>query len=151
MSKQTDCSTCMPSIFWWITSHNITKSSINTKTAQWMNSYFINCASHKHSNYIFVKKAVFFLIKSGMGFEIWTLKFLRADGKPQILLWILMGEKGTDLVYFYVKLSILSIGGARMIFINTSKCHLIPTIKKWSIVLSSLSTWRSSFTKYKRF
>ena len=33
----------------------------------------------------------------------------------QILMW----EKEKNLVYLYVKLSILSIGGARLIFINT--------------------------------
>ena len=46
--------------------------------------------------------------------------------------------KGKNLVYLYVKISILGIGGARLIFINTSKCPLIPVIKKWSVALSSL-------------
>ena len=43
--------------------HNITKSSIDTKMAQWINSYFINGASQKHSNYIFENKSSFLLLK----------------------------------------------------------------------------------------
>ena len=43
--------------------HNITKSLIDTKTAKWIKSYFINGASHKHFNYIFVNKSSYFLIK----------------------------------------------------------------------------------------
>ena len=47
------------------------------------------------------------------------------------------------------KLSILSIGGARLIFINTSKCPLIPVIKKWSVALSSRFACSYSLTQYK--
>ena len=42
--------------------------------------------------------------------------------KPQVLMWILMWKKGKNLVYLYEKLSILSLGGARLIFMNSSKC-----------------------------
>ena len=59
--------------------HNITKSSIDTKTAQWINSYFINGASQKHSNYIFENKSSFFIIKSGVKIEIWTLLLFMAS------------------------------------------------------------------------
>ena len=52
-------------------------------------------------------------------------------------MWILMWEKGKNLVYLYVKSSILSIGGARLIFINTTKCPTKLLIKKWDVVLSS--------------
>ena len=41
-------------------------------------SYFINGASHKHCNYIFVSKRNFFY-KSGVRFEIWTLLFFMAS------------------------------------------------------------------------
>jgi len=51
-------------------------------------------------------------------------------GNLQILLWTLMREKQKMLVYLYVKLSILNIGGARLIFINTIMCPFIPAIKK---------------------
>jgi len=77
-----------------------------------------------------VNKSSYFFSKSIVRFEIWTLLFFRASfdlsnlggrmENPQILLWILMWEKGENLVYLYVKLSILSIGGARLIFINTT-------------------------------
>ena len=39
--------------------HNITKRLIDTKMAQWTNSYCINRASQKHSNYIFVNNIFF--------------------------------------------------------------------------------------------
>ena len=42
----------------------------------------------------------------------------RLDGKPQILMWILMWKKGKNWVYLYEKLSILNIAGARLIFMN---------------------------------
>ena len=60
-----------------------------------------------------------------------------------------MWEKGKNLVYLYVKLSILSVGGARLIFINTSKCPLIPVIKKWSVALSSHFACSYSLMQYK--
>ena len=69
---------------------------------------------------------------------LWPQQPRRSNGKPKILLWILMGKKGKNLVYLHVKLSILNIGGAsRLIFINTTKCPLIPAIKNWSVVLQS--------------
>ena len=43
--------------------HNITKSLIDTKTAQWINSRFINGASQKPSNYILENKSSFSLLK----------------------------------------------------------------------------------------
>ena len=45
-------------------------------------------------------------------------------------LWILMWKKGKNLVCLYEKLSILSIGGARLIFMNSSKCPTKSLIKK---------------------
>ena len=45
-------------------------------------------------------------------------------------LWILMWKKGKNLVYLYVKLSILSIGGPRLIFMNSNKCPTMWLIKK---------------------
>ena len=54
-------------------SHNITKTWIDTKTAQWIKSYLINGVSHKHFNYIFVNKISYFFSKSGVRVEIWTL------------------------------------------------------------------------------
>ena len=59
-----------------ILTHNITKRLIDTKTAELTNSCFINGASHKHSNYIFMIKSnylFFFFDKSGVGFEIGVL------------------------------------------------------------------------------
>ena len=44
-----------------------------------MKSYFINSASHKHFDDIFVNKISYFFSKSGVGFEIWTLLFLQAS------------------------------------------------------------------------
>ena len=49
---------------------------------------------------------------------------------------ILMWEKGKNLAYLYVKLSVLSIGGARLIFINTTKFPTESLFKKWDVVLS---------------
>ena len=49
-----------------------------------------------------------------------------------------MWKKGKNLVYLHEKLSILSIGGARLIFMNTGKCPTKLLIKKWDVVLSSL-------------
>ena len=46
--------------------------------------------------------------------------------------------KREEFGYLYVKLSILSIGGARLIFINTTKCPTKLLIKKWDVVLSGL-------------
>jgi hypothetical protein len=59
--------------------HSITKRMINTKMAKMINSYFINGASHKHSNYIFVNKSNYFFYKSGVRFEIWALLFFMAS------------------------------------------------------------------------
>ena len=42
--------------------HKITKSSIDTKTVQRINSYFIDGASQKHFDYIFENKSSFFFI-----------------------------------------------------------------------------------------
>ena len=41
------------------------------KKAKRNNSYFINGASHKHSNYIFMIKSNYLFYKSGVGFEIY--------------------------------------------------------------------------------
>ena len=41
-----------------------------------------------------------------------------------------MWKEGKNLVYLYEKLSILSIGGARQIFMNSSKCPTKSLIKK---------------------
>ena len=57
-----------------------------------------------------------------------------------------MLEKVKNLVYLYVKLSILSIGGARLIFINTTKS----LIKKWDVVLSNCFVCSYSLSQYKR-
>ena len=46
---------------------------------KYRNSYFINGASQKHSNYIFENKSSFFIIKSGVKIEIWTLLFFMAS------------------------------------------------------------------------
>ena len=59
--------------------HSITKRLINTKMAKWINSYFINGASHKHSNYIFVNKSSYFFYNSGVRVKIWTLLFFMAS------------------------------------------------------------------------
>ena len=81
---------------------------------------------------------------------LWPQQPRRLDGKPQILMWILMWEKGKNLVYLYVKLSILSIGGTRLIFINTTKCPTKLLIKKWDVVLSSRFVCSYSLSQYKR-
>ena len=47
-----------------------------------------------------------------------------------LLMWILMWKKGKNLVCLYVKLSILSIGGPRLIFMNSNKCPTMWLIKK---------------------
>ena len=72
--------------------------------------------------------------------------------KPKILMWILMWEKGKNLVYLYVKLSNLSIRGARLIFINTTKCLILhkSLIKKWDVVLSGRFVCSYSLSQYKR-
>ena len=98
-------------------------------------------------------KAVIFFYKSSVRFEIWSLLFFLGllwpqqprmlDGKPQILMW----KKGRNLVYLYEKLSILSIGGARLIFMNSSKCPTKSLIKKWDVVLSGSCAWRYSFSQ----
>ena len=73
-----------------------------------------------------------FFSKSGVRFEIWTLLFFRASE---------VGWKTSNLNVdstvgireefgVYVKLSILSIGGPRLIFINTTKCPTKLLIKK---------------------
>ena len=61
-----------------------------------------------------------------------------------------MCEKGKNLVYLYVKLSIFSIEGPRLIFINTTKCPTKSLIKKWDVVLSSRFVCSYSLSKYKR-
>ena len=78
---------------------------------------------------------------------LWPQQPRRLDGKPQILMWILMWKKGKNLVYLYEKLSILSIGGARLIFMNSSKCPTKSLIKKWDVVLSGSCAWRYSFSQ----
>ena len=70
--------------------------------------------------------------------------------KPQILMWILMWKKGKNLVYLYEKLSILSIGGARLIFMNSSKCPTKWLIKKWDVVLSGSCACLYFLSHYKR-
>ena len=62
-------------------------------------------------------------------------------------MWILMWKKGKNLVYLYVKLSILSIGGPRLIFMNSNKCPTMWLIKKWDVALSSCFVWRYSFSQ----
>ena len=57
-----------------------------------------------------------------------------------------MWKKGKNLVYLYKKLSILSIGGARLIFMNSSKS----LIKKGDVVLSGSFAWRYSLSQYER-
>ena len=61
-----------------------------------------------------------------------------------------MWKKGKNLVYLYEILSILSIGGARLIFINTTKCPTKSLIKKRDVVLSSRFVCSYSLSKYKR-
>ena len=61
-----------------------------------------------------------------------------------------MWKKGKNLVYLYKKLSILSIGGARLIFMNSSKCPTKSLIKKGDVVLSGIFAWRYSLSQYKR-
>ena len=61
-----------------------------------------------------------------------------------------MWKKGKNLVYLYEKLSILSIGGARLIFMNSSKCPTKSLIKKGDVVLSGSFAWRYSLSQYKR-
>jgi hypothetical protein len=61
-----------------------------------------------------------------------------------------MWKKGKNLVYLYEKLSILSIGGARLIFMNSSKCPTKSLIKKWDLVMSSSCACFYSFSQYKR-
>ena len=78
---------------------------------------------------------------------LWPPQPRRSDGKPQILMWILMWKKGKNLVYLYVKLSILSIGGPRLIFMNSNKCPTMWLIKKWDVALSSRFVWRYSFSQ----
>ena len=48
-----------------------------------------------------------------------------------------MWKKGKNLVYLYEKLSILSIGGARLIFINTAKCSTKSLIKNLGCIVLS--------------
>ena len=61
-----------------------------------------------------------------------------------------MWKKGKNLVYLYKKLSILSIGGARLIFMNSSKCPTKSLIKKGDVVLSGSFAWRYSLSQHKR-
>ena len=58
-----------------------------------------------------------------------------------------MWKKGKNLMYLYVKLSILSIGGARLIFMNSSKCPTKSLIKKGDVVLSGSFAWRYSLSQ----
>ena len=58
-------------------------------------------------------------------------------------------EKKESLVYLYEKLSILSIGGARLIFMNSSKCPTKWLIKKWDVVLSGSCACLYSLFQYK--
>ena len=107
-----------------------------------------------------MNKSNYFFYKSSVRFEIRALLFFRASfdlsnlggwmEKPQILMWILLWKEGKNLVYLYEKLSILSIGGARLIFMNSSKCPTKSLIKKWDVVMSSLFAWRYSLSQYKR-
>ena len=57
-----------------------------------------------------------------------------------------MWKKGKNLVYLYKKLSILNIGGARLIFMNSSKCSTKSLIKKGDVVLSGSFAWRYSLS-----
>ena len=62
-----------------------------------------------------------------------------------------MWKKGKNLAYLYEKLSILSIGGARLIFMNSSKCPTKSLIKKGDVVLSGSFACRYSLShQYKR-
>ena len=73
-----------------------------------------------------------------------------ATSEAQFLVWILMWKKGKNLVYLHVKLSILSIGGPRLILINITKCPTKSLIKKWDAELSSRFAWRYSLFQYKK-
>ena len=59
-------------------------------------------------------------------------------------------EKRESLVYLNEKLSILSIGGARLIFMNSSKCPTKWLIKKCDVVLSGSCACLYSLSQYKR-
>ena len=61
-----------------------------------------------------------------------------------------MWKKEKNLVYLYEKLSIFSIGGARLIFMNSSKCPTKSLIKKRDVVLSGSFAWRYSLSQHKR-
>ena len=61
-----------------------------------------------------------------------------------------MWEKKKNLVNLHVKLSILSIGGATLIFINTTKCPTKSLNKKWNVVLSGGFVCSYSLLQYKR-
>jgi hypothetical protein len=50
----------------------------------------------------------------------------------------------------YEKLSILSIGGGSLIFMNSSKCPTMSLIKKLDLVLSSSCACLYSLSQYKR-
>ena len=58
-----------------------------------------------------------------------------------------MWKKVKNLMYLYKKLSIFSIGGARLIFMNSSKYLTKSLIKKGDVVLSSSFAWRYSFSQ----
>ena len=59
-------------------------------------------------------------------------------------------EKREEFGYLYEKLSILSIGGARLIFMNSSKCPTKWLIKKWDVVLSGSCACLYSLSQHKR-
>ena len=61
-----------------------------------------------------------------------------------------MWKKRKNLVNLYKKLSILSIGGARLIFINSSKCPTKSLIKKWDVVLTGSFSCLYFLSQYKR-
>ena len=58
-----------------------------------------------------------------------------------------MWKKGENLVYLYEKSLILSVGGARLIFMNSSKCPTKSLIKKGDVVLSGSFAWRYSLSQ----
>ena len=65
-----------------------------------------------------------------------TSATLEAEWKTSIFILDFKVEKREEFGVPYEKLSILSIGGARLIFMNSSKCPTKWLIKKWDVVLS---------------
>ena len=93
--------------------YKITKSWIHTKLAKSIKSYFINCAFHKHFNYIFVNRSSYFFIKVFSDLKVGHFYFFRlpltsatseAGWKTSNFNVNFNVEKGKNLVYLYEKL-----------------------------------------------